>query len=95
MAEPSSDPASLVDRIGATVVGRRREIELVVAALTEPFNVVVLGALLVAGALLDTVALMVPLALVVYALSVWRSLRDPDTVRRLQGGRSRKSLRDG
>ncbi|HYI17891.1 MAG TPA: serine/threonine-protein kinase [Solirubrobacteraceae bacterium] len=69
--------------------------ELVVAALTEPFNVVVLGALLVAGALLDTVALMVPLALVVYALSVWRSLRDPDTVRRLQGGRSRKSLRDG
>jgi serine/threonine-protein kinase len=69
--------------------------DLVVAALTEPFNVVVLGALLVAGALLDTVALMVPLALVVYALSVLRSVRDPDTARRLQEARSRKGGRDG
>ncbi len=69
--------------------------DVVVAALTEPFNVVVLGAMLVAGALLDTVALMVPLALVVYALGVLRSVRDPDTARRLQESASRKGGRDG
>jgi serine/threonine protein kinase len=46
-----------------------------VAALTEPFNVVVLGALLVVGAVLGTVALMVPLALLVYAVAVIYSYR--------------------
>jgi serine/threonine protein kinase len=47
-----------------------------VAAVTDPFNVVLLGALLVAGALLGTVRLMVALALAVYAAAVWRSYQD-------------------
>ena len=46
------------------------------AALTEPFNVVVLAVLLVAGAVLGTVALMVPLALLVYAAGVVWSYRN-------------------
>jgi serine/threonine-protein kinase len=57
--------------------GRLRRGALV-AALTEPFNVVVLGALLVVGAVLGTVALMVPLALVVYAVAVAYSYRKRD-----------------
>ena len=44
-------------------------------ALTEPFNVVVLAALLVAGAVLGAVAVMVPLALLVYAAGVMWSYR--------------------
>lgn len=47
-------------------------------AATDPFNVVVLAALLVAGALLDAVAVMAPLALVVYAAGVAWSYRDDD-----------------
>ena len=50
--------------------------EDLVAALTDPFNVVLLGALLVAGAVLDTVGLMIPLALLVYAVGVHRSYRE-------------------
>ncbi len=38
-----ADPASLVDRIGATVVGRRREIELVVAALVADRHILIEG----------------------------------------------------
>src|SRR6187397_2219639 len=41
--EPSTDPASLVDRIGTTVVGRRREIELVVAALVADRHILIEG----------------------------------------------------
>jgi serine/threonine protein kinase len=44
-------------------------------ALTEPFNVVVLAALLVVGAVLGAVAVMVPLALLVYAAGVIWSYR--------------------
>jgi len=47
-----------------------------VAALTDPFNIVLLAALLVAGAVLGTVALMVPLALLVYAAGVVYSYRN-------------------
>ena len=45
MAEPSAplSPASLVDRIGTTVVGRRREIELVVAALIADRHILIEG----------------------------------------------------
>jgi MoxR-like ATPase len=44
MPDPdSADPASLVDRIGATVVGRRREIELVVAALVADRHILIEG----------------------------------------------------
>jgi len=50
--------------------------EALVSALTDPFNVVALCALLVAGALLGTVRLMVGLALVVYAAAVWRTYQD-------------------
>jgi serine/threonine-protein kinase len=53
--------------------GIRRED--MVRALTEPFNVVVLAALLVAGAVLGAVAVMVPLALLVYAAGVIWSYR--------------------
>jgi serine/threonine protein kinase len=62
--------------------------DLLVAALTDPFNVVILAALLVVGAVLGTVAVMVPLALLVYAAGALRSYRDPATTRRL--GRSSK-----
>src|SRR6478735_949923 len=41
--ESPADPASLVDRIGATVVGRRREIELVVAALIADRHILIEG----------------------------------------------------
>jgi hypothetical protein len=58
---------------------------LVVAALTEPFNVIVLGALLVMGELVGNLQLMIPLALLVYAAGVVRSYRDPDTARRVRG----------
>jgi serine/threonine protein kinase len=57
--------------------------ELLVAALSDRFNVGVLAGLLVVGAILGAIALMVPLAVVVYAAAVWRSYRDPDTARRL------------
>jgi serine/threonine protein kinase len=57
------------------------------AALSEPFNVVLLAALLVAGALLGTLPLMVPLALAVYAAGVVRSYRDPATAERVARSR--------
>jgi MoxR-like ATPase len=43
MVEPDVDPAKLVERIGKEVVGRRREIELVVAALVASRHVVIEG----------------------------------------------------
>ena len=50
--------------------------DALVTALTDPFNVVLFGVLLVAGALLGTVRLMVLLALAVYAVGVWRTYHD-------------------
>jgi serine/threonine-protein kinase len=64
------------------LAGRVRR-DLLVAALTDPFNVLLLGALLVTGAILGTVALMIPLALLVYGVGVIRSYRDPETARRI------------
>jgi serine/threonine protein kinase len=78
-ATAAAAPAA-VARAGAAAGRVRRDV--LVAALTDPFNVVVFGALLVAGALLGTVGLMIPLALLVYAVGVVRSYRDPDTARR-------------
>jgi serine/threonine protein kinase len=63
--------------------GMRRDV--LVAALTEPFNLAVLAALLVAGDLLGSLRLMIPLALLVYAAGVVRSYHDPDTARRVRG----------
>ena len=60
--------------------------DVLVAALTDPFNVVLFCALLIVGALLGTVALMAPLAALVYAAGVIRSYRDPETARRLGDG---------
>lgn len=57
--------------------------DLLVAALSDRFNVVMLAGLLVVGAILGTITLMVPLAVVVYGAAVWRSYRDPDTAHRL------------
>jgi serine/threonine protein kinase len=54
--------------------GRVRR-DLLVSALTDPFNVVLVAALVITGALLGTVALMVPLALLVYAVGVVVSYR--------------------
>jgi serine/threonine protein kinase len=64
IAPPPAKPPSRVRR------------DALVSALTDPFNVVLLCALLVAGALLGTVRLMVGLALVVYAAAVWRTYQD-------------------
>jgi serine/threonine-protein kinase len=58
--------------------------DLLLAALTDPFNVVLLCALLVVGALLGTVALMAALGALVYAAGVVRSYRDPETAERLR-----------
>jgi len=43
MPESPADPASLVERIGSTVVGRKREIELVVAALVADRHILIEG----------------------------------------------------
>ena len=56
--------------------------DLLVTAATEPFNVVLLALLLIAGALLDSLPLMIPLALLVYAAGIARSMRDPATAER-------------
>jgi serine/threonine-protein kinase len=56
--------------------------DLLLTAATEPFNVVLLALLLIAGALLDSLPLMIPLALLVYAAGIVRSMRDPATAER-------------
>ena len=51
-------------------------------AMREPFNLAVLGVLVVIGVALGTVVLMAVLAILVYAAAVLRSYHDPDTRRR-------------
>jgi serine/threonine-protein kinase len=80
-APPARAPATPAER------GRGRP-GVLTAALTDPFNVVLLAALLVVGAALGALALMVPLALVVYAAGVARSYFDPATAERV--GRSER-----
>jgi serine/threonine protein kinase len=53
-----------------------------VEALREPFNLAILGALVVVGVMLGTPLLMAVLALVVYGAAVARSYLDPDMRRR-------------
>jgi serine/threonine protein kinase len=75
-------------RRGAAATRRARprlRQDVLLAALTEPFNVVLLAALLVAGAALGTLGLMVPHALHGYAAV--RSYRDPDTAERAERSR--------
>ena len=76
-----AEPPRAAPRPPATRAPAKRE--LLVAALSDRFNVGVLAGLLVVGALLGAIALMVPLAVAVYAAAVWRSYRDPATTRRL------------
>jgi serine/threonine protein kinase len=57
-------------------------------ALREPFNLAVLGVLVVVGIALGTPLLMLALALVVYAAAVARSYLDPATRRRALGRRT-------
>jgi hypothetical protein len=75
-------PAELPRRAGPAARAPAKR-ALLVAALSDRFNVGVLAALLVVGAILGAITLMVPLAVVVYAAAVWRSYRDPDTALRL------------
>jgi hypothetical protein len=51
-------------------------------AAREPFNLAVLGVLVVVGFVLGTPALMLVLALAVYGAAVARSYQDPETRRR-------------
>jgi serine/threonine protein kinase len=75
LAAVTAPPARHASR--RTVPARRPRLhaELLAPALTDPFNVVLLAALLVTGAALGTVTLMIPLALLVYAAGVAWSYR--------------------
>jgi serine/threonine protein kinase len=71
LAAVGASPARSKKTPSVAQVDRKR----LVAAATEPFNVTLLAALLVAGAVLGTVLLMIPLALLVYAAGVYWSYR--------------------
>jgi serine/threonine protein kinase len=81
-AAPRTSPV----RARRSVPAPRIRRDLLLAALTDPFNVVLLCALLVVGALLGTVALMAALGALVYVAGVVRSYRDPETAERLRDG---------
>ncbi len=83
---PAPRPAPAPARAPVAPKPDRRE--LLVAALGDRFNVVLLGGLLVVGAILGAIAVMVPLALVVYAAGVARSYRDPATAARAAARRA-------
>lgn len=51
---------------------------LVVNAATEPFNAVILAGMLIAGFALGQIAILAPLAAVVYAVAVSRTMLDPE-----------------
>jgi serine/threonine protein kinase len=91
---PARRAAPTAAALPTWAAGRVRR-DLLVAALTDPFNVVLLGALVAAGALLGTVALMIPLALLVYSIGVVRSYRDPATSRRVAQSRRPPGAGDG
>jgi serine/threonine protein kinase len=99
MAQRPRDRYATAGELGAAVVAEERaparrrlprlpqlRRDLLVAALTDSFNLVLLAALLAVGVLLGTFALMVPLAVAVYLAGVLRSYRDPATERRLARG---------
>jgi serine/threonine protein kinase len=89
-APPTSVPASR----GASGDGRAR---MLLAAATDPFNVVVLVVLLAIGAALGAFGLMVGLALVVYGAGVarsWFELAGRSGGRAVAAGSSQRSVRD-
>jgi serine/threonine-protein kinase len=59
-----------------TPVATRVDRDRLVVAASDPFNIVLLAALMVAGAVLGAVVVMIPLALVVYAAGVVWSYRN-------------------
>jgi serine/threonine protein kinase len=81
-AAGTTAPARRRPRPGPVAAARSVRRDLLVTAATEPFNVVLLAALLIAGALLDSLPLMIPLALLVYGAGIVRSMRDPATAER-------------
>ena len=81
-AAGTTAPARRRPRPGRVAAARSVRRDLLVTAATEPFNVVLLAALLIAGALLDSLPLMIPLALLVYGAGIVRSMRDPATAER-------------
>jgi len=81
-AAGTTAPARRRPRPGPVAAARSVRRDLLVTAATEPFNVVLLAALLIAGALLDALPLMIPLALLVYGAGIVRSMRDPATAER-------------
>jgi serine/threonine protein kinase len=58
---------------------RRPETGVLVQAMIEPFNLLVLAGLILTGFLLDELVLMIPLGIAVYALAVAISYRSPQT----------------
>ena len=82
-APPPPRPAPRTPAARAPAPRAPAKRELLVAALSDRFNVGLLAGLLVVGAILGSIGLMAPLALLVYAAGVWRSYRDPDTAQRL------------
>ena len=87
-AAPTASPArKRIARPAHRPAAQSPQRDLLVTALTEPFNIVLLALLLIAGALLGALPLMVPLALLVYGAGVLRSYRDPATAARARARR--------
>jgi chromosome segregation ATPase len=71
---------------------------LIANALTQPFNVVLLAAVLIAGLLLDAFLLTLPVALVVYGIAAARTYFDEDEASKVleeEKGKRRKALEAG
>jgi chromosome segregation ATPase len=71
---------------------------LITNALTQPFNVVLLAAVLIAGLLLDAFLLTLPVALVVYGIAAARTYLDEDEANKVleeEKGKRRKALEAG
>jgi chromosome segregation ATPase len=71
---------------------------LIANALTQPFNVVLLAAVLIAGLLLDAFLLTLPVALVVYGIAAARTYFDEDEANKVleeEKGKRRKALEAG
>jgi hypothetical protein len=71
---------------------------LLANALTQPFNVVLLAAVLIAGLVLDVLLPILPVALVVYGIAAARTYFDEDEANKVlerERGRRREALEEG
>jgi chromosome segregation ATPase len=71
---------------------------LVVNALTQPFNVILLAAVLIAGLVLNVLLPILPVALVVYGIAAARTYFDEDEANKVlerERGRRREALEAG